>query len=59
MQAFSVDVTIDKPREEVYAYLLDIDATGRAHTDKAFYVSPFNDVSGRYALASASPMRGR
>ncbi len=24
MQAFSVDVTIDKPREEVYAYLLDI-----------------------------------
>ena len=33
---------------ERHAYLLDVDATGRAHTDKAFYVSPFNDVSGRY-----------
>ncbi len=33
---------------ERHAYLLDVDATGHAHTDKAFYVSPFNDVSGRY-----------
>ena len=33
---------------ERHAYLLDVDATGRAHIDKAFYVSPFNDVSGRY-----------
>jgi len=33
---------------ERHAYLLDVDATGRAHTDKAFHVSPFNDVSGRY-----------
>ena len=33
---------------ERHAYLLDVDATGRAHVDKAFYVSPFNDVSGQY-----------
>jgi DUF1365 family protein len=33
---------------ERHAYLLDVDAGGRAQTDKAFYVSPFNDGSGRY-----------
>lgn len=31
-----------------HAYLLDVDEHGRAQTDKAFYVSPFNDTSGRY-----------
>ncbi len=33
---------------ERHAYLLDVDPAGRAHVDKAFYVSPFNDVSGEY-----------
>jgi uncharacterized protein len=33
---------------ERHAYLLDVDAAGRAHTDKTFYVSPFNDVAGTY-----------
>ena len=33
---------------ERHAYLLDVDVAGRAHTDKTFYVSPFNDVSGTY-----------
>jgi hypothetical protein len=35
---------------ERHAYLLDVDGSGRAITDKAFYVSPFNDVSGTYAV---------
>jgi hypothetical protein len=33
-----------------HAYLLDVDDRGRAETEKAFYVSPFNDVSGRYDI---------
>jgi DUF1365 family protein len=33
---------------ERHAYLLELDERGRAVVDKAFYVSPFNDVSGRY-----------
>ena len=35
---------------ERHAYLLDVDAGGRASVDKAFYVSPFNDASGTYAV---------
>lgn len=35
---------------ERHAYLLDVDDRGRAGTEKAFYVSPFNDVSGNYAV---------
>jgi DUF1365 family protein len=35
---------------ERHAYLLDVDGSGRATTDKAFYVSPFNDVTGTYAV---------
>jgi DUF1365 family protein len=35
---------------ERHAYLLDVGDTGRATTDKEFYVSPFNDVSGTYAV---------
>ncbi|AXG15076.1 DUF1365 domain-containing protein [Intrasporangium calvum] len=31
-----------------HAYLVDVDDHGRAVVDKAFYVSPFNDVSGEY-----------
>ncbi|MGE9783962.1 DUF1365 domain-containing protein [Janibacter indicus] len=36
---------------ERHAYLLDVDASGRARTDKAFYVSPFNDTEGEYAVS--------
>lgn len=35
---------------ERHAYLLDVDDTGRARTDKDFYVSPFNDMRGEYAI---------
>ena len=35
---------------ERHAYLLEPDANHTAETDKRFYVSPFNDVSGRYTL---------
>jgi DUF1365 family protein len=35
---------------ERHAYLLDVDDAGTATVDKAFYVSPFNDVSGTYAV---------
>ncbi|HEX8780638.1 MAG TPA: DUF1365 domain-containing protein [Nocardioides sp.] len=36
---------------ERHAYLLDADERGRARVDKEFYVSPFNDTSGRYDVA--------
>lgn len=35
---------------ERHAYLLDTDERGRGAVDKAFYVSPFNDTSGRYEV---------
>jgi DUF1365 family protein len=35
---------------ERHAYLLQPDSSGSATTDKAFHVSPFYDVSGRYEL---------
>ncbi|WP_328529134.1 DUF1365 domain-containing protein [Nocardioides sp. NBC_00368] len=35
---------------ERHAYLLDVDRHGRASTGKAFYVSPFNDVTGTYVI---------
>jgi DUF1365 family protein len=35
---------------ERHAYLLEPDDNGAALTDKQFYVSPFNDVSGQYLL---------
>jgi uncharacterized protein len=35
---------------ERHAYLLTPDANGQADADKEFYVSPFNDVSGRYSM---------
>ena len=35
---------------ERHAYLLDVDTAGVASVDKSFYVSPFNDVSGEYAV---------
>ncbi|EWT02474.1 hypothetical protein N865_05130 [Intrasporangium oryzae NRRL B-24470] len=36
---------------ERHAYLLDVAEDGTASVDKAFYVSPFNDVSGTYAVS--------
>lgn len=36
---------------ERHAYLLDVDASGRAGTAKEFYVSPFNDTEGDYAVS--------
>lgn len=33
-----------------HAYLLDVDDRGAAQQEKQFYVSPFNDVSGEYAI---------
>jgi uncharacterized protein len=38
---------------ERHAYLLRPDGAGAAVTDKAFYVSPFFDVTGSYALRFA------
>lgn len=35
---------------ERHAYLLDVGDDGTAAVDKAFYVSPFNDTSGEYAV---------
>jgi uncharacterized protein len=35
---------------ERHAYLLEVDGAGRATTDKAFHVSPFNDQRGTYAI---------
>ena len=36
--------------DERHAYLLDVDDHGAATVGKAFYVSPFNDTSGEYAV---------
>ena len=36
---------------ERHAYLLQLDEHGRTDVDKAFYVSPFFDVEGRYDLS--------
>lgn len=33
-----------------HAYLLEVDRRGQARTDKAFYVSPFNDMAGSYEI---------
>ena len=38
-----------------HAYLVRADDQGRAEVDKALYVSPFNDVSGRYRLTVPEP----
>lgn len=35
---------------ERHAYLLDVGDDGTASVDKAFYVSPFNDTRGEYAV---------
>ena len=41
-----------------HCYLLRPDATGRAVADKAFYVSPFFAVDGRYEMTFTDPSRG-
>ena len=38
-----------------HAYLVHPDAHGRATTEKRLYVSPFNDVSGSYAVTARPP----
>ena len=38
-----------------HAYLVRLDRHNRAATDKHFYVSPFNDVSGRYSMSFPEP----
>ncbi len=38
-----------------HRYLLHPDAAGRAVVDKEFYVSPFNDVDGRYRMSLPEP----
>lgn len=38
-----------------HCYLLVPDATGRAQTDKALYVSPFNPVDGSYDMRFTTP----
>jgi DUF1365 family protein len=40
---------------ERHAYLVQTDGRGLARTDKAFYVSPFNDVSGSYTMSLPEP----
>lgn len=40
---------------ERHCYLLRTDAAGRASVPKAFYVSPFNDVSGQYRMKLPVP----
>jgi len=43
---------------ERHVYLLHPDAQGRAGVEKQFYVSPFNDLSGRYEMRfTLSPRR--
>lgn len=38
-----------------HAYLVRLDGRQRAVTEKRFYVSPFNDVSGEYAMRLPEP----
>ncbi|TPV53114.1 DUF1365 domain-containing protein [Pseudarthrobacter phenanthrenivorans] len=40
---------------ERHCYLLRTDKAGRASVPKAFYVSPFNDVSGEYRMKLPAP----
>ena len=40
---------------ERHAYVVHPDEHGKAVADKALYVSPFNDVSGRYDIAVPPP----
>lgn len=43
---------------ERHVYLLDPDSSGAASTEKAFYVSPFNDTDGTYRMRVPAPVDG-
>lgn len=43
---------------ERHCYLVEPDERARADTDKGMYVSPFNDVSGRYSMRVPLPQDG-
>ncbi|TIC82876.1 FAD-dependent oxidoreductase [Nocardioides sp. GY 10127] len=51
----AVVVEVHNTYGDVHAYLVDPDEQGRAHTDKAMYVSPFHGTQGRYELAVPLP----
>ncbi|MEE2038096.1 DUF1365 domain-containing protein [Nocardiopsis sp. CT-R113] len=38
-----------------HRYLMEVDGRGRARTDKALFVSPFNDVDGHYRVSLPEP----
>ena len=40
---------------ERHCYVLETDSAGRARVPKAFYVSPFNDVTGEYRMKLPEP----
>ncbi|MEO8828067.1 DUF1365 domain-containing protein [Lapillicoccus sp.] len=50
-----VVVEVHNTYGERHAYLVRTDLSARASTDKALYVSPFNDVSGSYELLLPEP----
>jgi len=50
-----VVVEVHNTYGERHAYLVHTDEHGRATTDKALYVSPFNDVDGSYDLLLPEP----
>ena len=48
--ALAVVFEVHNTYGERHAYLLDVADDGTATVGKAFYVSPFNDTSGEYAV---------
>lgn len=50
-QVRAVVLEVHNTYGERHAYVLDLDARGRSSVDKDFYVSPFNDATGRYAVS--------
>jgi len=50
-----VVVEVQNTYGDRHAYLVRTDEQGRARTDKALYVSPFNDVDGHYDLVVPEP----
>nr|WP_218875649.1 DUF1365 domain-containing protein [Janibacter alkaliphilus] len=57
-QVVAVVAEVHNTYGERHAYLLRPDAQGRSSQDKEFYVSPFNDVEGRYEIrTSLTPER--
>lgn len=49
-QLVAVVMEVHNTYGERHNYLLHLDENGRTETEKEFYVSPFNDVSGRYDI---------